>query len=429
MVTNQYKNPVKTDIRLVGGDMSYFSVNVDGVYMERQYLKDVEIPAQDSIFIFIKANINPSGINNPMLACDTLTFTTNGNKQNVELLAYGQDAHFILPNDTIRIPQEDGSVYEIPYRIVAEEGKEVTWKNDKPYVIYGHAVVDSDAKLIIEKGTRVHLHQGATLWIYVDGCLEVNGTKDEPVTFRGDRLEKGYENVHGQWNKIWICESDRDSKIDYAIIKNAFIGIHAETLEERKNNKLILTNSIIKTSQSGLLAQAYTIEASNNVFMDCKQFCAALTQGGDYTFVNNTLYNRYSNRRTDPALYLSNYYKYPNDDIGVSDFSGNFVNNIVSGSQDEEFRYSTPMKEAKFSASFENCLLKTDLKFLENSAITHTNTLLNINPEFEDEKEYKDLKLKSTSPCKNAGKSVPWLLTDIEGNLRNTSFPSIGAYE
>ena len=431
MVKNPYKTNVKTDIVLVGGGTSYFSINVDGVSMQ-QSLKEVEIPAQDSIFIFIKANINPNGVNNPMLACDTLRFTTNGNKQNVELLAYGQDAHFILPRDTLLIDNGDGTATMFPNcHSIAKEGQEVTWKNDKPYVIYGYTVVLPNSKLIIENGTRIHLHKDATLWVLMDGCLEVNGTKDEPVIFQGDRLEKQYEKGYGLWDRIWICESNKDSKINYAIIKNADIGIQAETLGKLgKSNKLILTNTIIKSAQIGLLAKTYTIEASNNVFMDCMQQCVALTQGGDYTFVNNTMYNRNSRKATVPTLFLSNYYNY-DDDKGntikiIGDFSGTFINNIVFGSIEKEFNYDY-VKAAKFSASLENCLLKTNSERLK-SPITHSNTLLNKDPEFENEKEY-NLNLKSTSPCKSAGKSIPWLLTDIDGNPRNASSPSIGAYE
>jgi hypothetical protein len=428
-VKNPYKTDIKTDIVLVGGATSYFSINVDGI--PAQQLKDVEIPAQDSIFIFIKANINPNGVDNPMLACDTLAFTTNGNRQNVELLAYGQDAHFILPVDSLIMEYGDGSKDIIPCNIVAGDGQDVAWKNDKPYVIYGYAFVSSNAKLTIEKGTRVYVHKGGILWVFIDGCLEVNGTKDEPVAFQGDRLESWYEKVHAQWDGIWLCESNRDSKINYAVIKNSSIGIQAESLEAKKNGKLILTNTVIQRAKVGLWAKTYTIEASNNVFTDCVQSCVALTQGGDYTFVNNTIYNLYTNRRKEPTLYISNYYTYSdekgNDYKIAEDFSATFINNIVSGISDIEFSYSQ-VKEKAFSAVFENCLLKTDAnKYLVNS-ITHTNTLLNKNPEFEDEKK-DNLKLKSSSPCKKAGKPIPWLQTDIEGNSRNSSSPSIGAYE
>ena len=419
-VRNPYKSDIKTDIVLAGGATSYFSINVDGV-SARQF-KDVEIPAQDSIFIFIKANINPNGVDNPMLVCDTIAFFTNGNRQNVELLAHGQDAYFIIPNDTLHIE----GAQDIPYRIVADEGQEVIWKNDKPYVIYGFAVVESNAKLTIEKGARICVHKGGILWVYVDGCLEVNGTKDEPVTFQGDRLDNWYDPDYKQWDRIWICESDKDSKINYAIIKNAAIGIQAETLEAKKNNKLTISNTIIKSCQIGLLSKTYTIEAYNNVFSNCENYCAALTQGGNYTFTNNTIYNQcvVKNRPT-PALFLSNYYAYSQTEIIFDNFSGAFVNNIISGKINDdngkEFDYDY-VKGAAFSASFENCLIRTKSERL-TAPISEANTLLNRNPDTDS-----NFKLKSTSPCIKAGKYVPWLMVDIENNARSNP-PSIGAYE
>ena len=430
-VKNPYRSNIKTDITLVGGTASYFSLNIDGV--PARQLKDVEIPAQDSIFIFIKANINPNGVNNPMLACDTIAFTTNGNRQNVELLAYGQDAHFITPNDTLFMVYEDGSMVLYHCNFVAIDGKEVTWKNDKPYVIYGYAFVGQDAKLTIEKGTRVYVHKGGMLWVW-NGCLEVNGTKDEPVTFQGDRLDKWYDKDYNQWDRIWICESGKDSKINYAVIQNAYIGIQAETIGEKKNNKLLLTNTIIKRSQkAGLLAKDYTIEASNNVFIEAMEHCVALVQGGDYTFTNNTLYNRYVNRRTTSSLYISNYYEYYDEKGKIfpvsNDFSGVFINNIIADVISRGFGFPRDYdKDKAFSVTFENCLIQMDSTRLE-SPVTHTNTIFNKDPEFGNVEDYKDLSLKSSSPCKNAGKAVSWLLTDIEGNSRNASYPSIGAYE
>ena len=86
-----------------------------------------------------------------MLVSDSILFHTNGNKQHVALLAYGQDAHFIIADKWL------GNY--INYKVVAGEGETVTWTNDKPYVIYGYAVVDSVGKLNIEEGTKIYFHK------------------------------------------------------------------------------------------------------------------------------------------------------------------------------------------------------------------------------------------------------------------------------
>ena len=412
VVKNPYSGDLKTDIYLVGSDNSYFSININGV--SAKSLTDVKVPANDSVFIFIKVILNPNQVNNPILATDTIRFITNGNKQNVELLAYGQDAHFIIADRTI------GS---IKYKIVANEGENVTWTNDKPYVIYGYAVVDSVGKLTIEPGTKIYIHKKGGLWVYKGGCLNVNGTLEQPVVFQGDRLESFFQDDYEQWDRIWINEGSQDNIINYAIIQNAFIGIQAEVLDNDMGNKLILKNSIIKKSSGiGFLAKQYTVEAYNNVITDCGQHCIALLQGGDYKFINNTIHNAYSlETRNTPSVFFANYYVYDNT-MYLSDFQCDFVNNILWGNNSREFSCDYD-KSAKFKATIKNCLFKIDTTYSEY----FTSVITNKNPLFKDATNY-DFQLQSSSPCKGAGITTTSVSTDIKGTTRNSP-PSIGAYE
>ena len=415
-VYNPHKNTIKTNIALVGGSTSSFSVNVDGV--SGTSFTDVEIPAKDSIFIFVKANINPNNSNGPILHVDELSFFTNGNRQKVELLACAEDAKFIIA---------DRQVGSIQYKIVAGENKTVTWYKDTAYVIYGYAVIDSTAKLIIEAGTQIYIHKGGGLWVYVDGCLEVNGTKDEPVVFQGDRRSSAPKYDYAQWDRIWINEGSRDNKINYAIIKNAYIGIQAEIWHQDMGNKLILSNSIIKCSEGiGFLARSYHVEAYNNVISDCGNYCLALTQGGNYSFINNTFYNQYAYSRSTSAVFFSDYYDPGGDnEIIVGDFNCNFINNIVYGNSTKEFTYAHKYpKITTFSTQIENCLIRTETKYL--SGLTYSDCILNENPLVNNIKEY-DFSLQNDSPCKGKGKSTS-VTEDITGISRNNP-PSIGAYE
>ena len=60
-VYNPSEEDIKVDVYLEGGDMSSFSINVNGVAGNQQ--RDVLIPAQDSIFVYAKVTINPGNQN------------------------------------------------------------------------------------------------------------------------------------------------------------------------------------------------------------------------------------------------------------------------------------------------------------------------------------------------------------------------------
>ena len=91
---------VKVDIALAGGKHSYYSINVDGV--PGTEFRNVEIPPHDSLFVFVKVNINPTDQNLPYLVTDSVMFYQKDIAQSVQLVAFGQDAHFIIPDHTTR---------------------------------------------------------------------------------------------------------------------------------------------------------------------------------------------------------------------------------------------------------------------------------------------------------------------------------------
>ncbi|HJN06985.1 MAG TPA: hypothetical protein QF480_10255, partial [Bacteroidales bacterium] len=164
------------------GEQSAYRINVDGVGANN--FTDIEISGGDSIYIFVRVTIDPKNINNPYVVEDDIHFLTNGNEQSVKLIAWGQDANYILADSYIEgLP---------PFKIVADSLEVVHWTNQKPYVIYGYAVIDSYGKLIIDEGARIYFHEGSGLWAYVDGVLNVDGTVENQVTFKGDRLEHEY---------------------------------------------------------------------------------------------------------------------------------------------------------------------------------------------------------------------------------------------
>jgi len=157
VINQTNENIVISSVRLAGGKQSGFRLNVNGEAASESY--NVPIPAQDSIFIFVEAILGKTGKNVPLVTEDSIIFLVNGIEQKVRLMAWGQD--FIL--------------------IKSEHIKTTVWNNERPYLIYNEAIVDSDQTLTIQQGTTVYFHKNAGL--KVKGTLRVAGTFSEPVEF------------------------------------------------------------------------------------------------------------------------------------------------------------------------------------------------------------------------------------------------------
>ncbi len=419
MVYNNNSQKIKiSSIYLAGGTASPYRLNVDGV--PGTQFSDVEIAAHDSIFIFIKVTIDPNHGTLPLLVSDSILFETNGNVQDVDLLTWGQDAHFIIADTySPNLP---------PYKIVAHEGENITWANDKPYVIYGYAVVDSTARLNIDPGVKIYVHSNGGLWVYKGGCIKVNGVLDQPVTFQGDRLEQYYQDVPGQWDRIWLNEGSVDNEINYAVIKNAFIGIQAEVLQSAMGNKLMLNNTIIKNSSGfDLLTRNYIITSENCLFGNSGNYNVALTQGGNYNFKHCTLANYWSfGVRQTPTLYFNNF---KTDNTGTiitpSDLNAYFGNCIVYGNNQDEIGMDQT-NGAVMNYKFENTVIKTTLN--TSDIAKYLNCIKNTDPGFAASAD-NNFQLTSGSPIINAGTPSILIPYDLLGKPRDDGFPDPGCYE
>lgn len=416
-------------IRLAGGTGSQFQINVDGEPFSE--VKDVEIKNGDSLFILVRVTVDPGSPNTPFIVTDSILFETNGNLQDVDLAAWGQNAHFYVGNRTL-----EGLSY--PYTLLAEEGQTVTWEDDKPYVIYGWGVVDSAAQLIIGPGVDIHFHQNSGLWVYKGGNIQVNGEKDSLVTFQGDRLESFFQDLPGQWDRIWINEGSQDNVFNYAVIKNGFIGLQAETLDESLGNTLILNNTVIQnTSRWGLFTIAYNVTSTNSLFVNCAENTVFATTGGVYDFRHCTFAN-YWNRsvRLDPSFTLSNNLVIPDGTGGtitlLGDLQAYFGNCIIYGDLEEELLFSEDEAVA-FDVTFDHCVLKTEFDLSDVNR--YLDCLQNQDPKFVDYSMY-DFHLDTLSPASDAAslEVINTSLYDVTLDLDQQSRiaddgPDVGAYE
>ncbi len=413
-----------SNILLAEGNQSQYRINIDGA--PAISLTNIEIPANDSIFIFIRVTVDPTSQNTPFILSDSIVFETNGNVQDVDLVAWGQDAHFIVGDQYL-----EG--LSSKYKIIANEGETVNWEDDKQYVIYGWAVVDSTGILNIGPGCNIHFHQNSGLWIYRGGSIHVNGEKEGVVTFQGDRLDLSYQDLPGQWDRIWINEGSENNEFNYAVIKNGFIGLQAETTREDMENVLIMNNTIIQNMELiGLFSIAYRVLSTNSVYGNCGENTLVIVQGGAYDFRQCTFANYWSRTiRQGPSFILSNNQE-TNDTLRVGDLNAYFGNCIIYGINDEEMILSNA-DSADFNYQFDHCILKTEMDI--SNTETYINCLQNEDPLFVDYTNH-NFRIDTLSPAIDIGSpdvissSQVNIEIDLDGNSRIADEgPDIGAYE
>jgi hypothetical protein len=428
---NNQKINIKS-LFLNNGNSSAFTLNVDG--LPGKVFSDIEIDANDSIYIFIQVYVNPTNINSPLIISDKIVFQINDSEQSIYLEAWGQDAYYHFPTNAIQY--KDGF---LPYSIISNTNNSITtWNNDKPHVIYGWLVVDSTQTLIINQGVKVYMHQNASLWVYRYGTLKINGTKNNEVIFQGDRREIEYIDKPGQWDRILINEGSVNNSINYAIIKNGFIGIQASlypfynpntnsiSYDMMAQKKLSLTNSIIQnTNGVGLYAEAFNISGGNNVICNTQEYTLYLSLGGKYNFTHCTFANYWSqSQRSKSTLYINNF----SGSTGFDLDSCNFRNCIIDGSFSNEIDFNLS-NLANANYLFSNSLIKTT---------TNTNTpnfsqcRVNQSSAFINPSGY-DFKLSQGSSAINfnspsAISDALFYPFDINLNSRTVS-PDAGAYE
>ncbi len=436
-IYNNHSQPITiSKIHLANGSSSPFRINIDGT--SGTVMTDIEILANDSLYAFVQVTVDPTHQNNPLLITDEIIFETNGNVQSVYLTAIGQDVYLHKPDHfpTNGLP---------PYSIISCNGtRGAVWKNDKPHLIFGFAVVDSNCTLLMLPGTKVYLHKNAVLWVYRGGSLQVLGAHNSEVTFEGDRLEPEYKEIPGQWGYIWLMRGSIDNKIDWAKIKNGIIGIKVGDNSPYSQPFVIISNTIIKNEKAAAL---YTVNAHvfsyNCVYANSGQYVAALTFGGKYHFRHCTFANYWDSNpnnatgsatttpRSTPAVAFNDSYQDPNTGniTATSLDSALFENCIITGDITEELAFDKTPSNPIFSYYFDHCLIKTTA--IDVSDVSHyLNILQNSNPDFKDVNK-NDYNLNLTSPAKDAGNSSPLLFVpyDLNANQRNFGAPDLGAYE
>jgi len=404
MVHNQ--NPGKvvvSQIQLGGGAASMYRINIDG--KPAFDVQNIEIPGKDSIFVFVRVTVNPNDKTTPFIVSDSIIFTTNGNRQVVQLAACGQNADFNIEKTL--------------------KGNQV-WDSLKAHVIYGFLRIDTSASLTILPGTKVYFHKKSHLAVSYDASLIVNGEWDHPVTFQNDRLDPYYRDLPGQWDGIYLERGSKGNSLANVMIRNGNYGLVIDSLVAGSAPKLLLDGAIIQNMvYDGIYAYSTSINATNCVIGSCGGASLRIEKGGSYDFRQLTIGNFWSTSvRNWPALVISNFtYDSIGNKVPGDLVKAYFGNAIIYGSETEEIQPDS-VASAGFSYMFDHALLKTTLKTGNQNHFLECQ--VNKDPLFLDVQKY-DYMIDSTSPA--IGKGVPMgVIYDIRKVMRPAA-PALGAYE
>ncbi len=272
MIYNKNSEPLNIErIELASTGQTGFRMNVDGRKGER--FENVGIQGKDSMYVFVEVTVDPNGTNQPLLIQDSVLFTFNGNQQRVLLEAYGQDVNL--------------------YKQGVEFSEDILLSADRPYLIYNQMVIAPDVTVNIAEGATFYMHDKAN--IIVRGTMVAKGSRKQPITFRGDRLDKiiedlPYDRAPAQWGGIFFEPNSYNNEMDWVNVRNGKTGITCLTANP-ETPKLSLTNSLVTNMDGNVLtARNCDIKVINTELSNARDTLVVL-KGGKYSFTHSTLAN------------------------------------------------------------------------------------------------------------------------------------------
>jgi len=436
-------------IRLGDGESSNYRLNVDGI--PGRSFENINVLAKDSIFIFIETTVDASNtVNNSILYTDQILFDTGTNEQKVELVTLVKDAVFLFPEQF-----GDGTTETLNLGMDSEGGdiliegfflddSELTFTNEKPYVIYGYAAVPPGKTLNVEAGARIHFHANSGILVANTGSMKVHGEAsadpellENEVIFEGDRLEPAFSNVPGQWGAIWLTNGSTNNEFNYTTIKNGTVGLLMDNNDGDRTLTLINVQ-IYNSANVGLLIRTGDVYGENVVINNSGQTSLSCSFGGRYNFNHCTFANYWTQGfRSFTAIQIDNIFPVSETETLTANLiEANFTNCIIYGNEQREF---TLIKDASadFNFSFKNCLIRFDdpqgqfnddpLYDFTNQSL-YPNTVISEDPVFQDT-ENNNLNIEAgTSGAEGIGAPNIDPAVDLNGTPR-VNPPDAGAFE
>lgn len=415
-------NDMKVNISSIvigGGNASFFRVNVNGE--PAVSYANVELRARDSLWVFAEVTVDPMDSNNPFLVKDSLVCITNGNLQKVIFEAFGQDVYF-------HKPLLGATNYDIPCNEV--------WKSDKPHLVFGTAVIDSNCSLEIEAGTRVYFHYAGALKAMKGASLKVRGELDNQVYFEGDRRESWYQSVAGQWEGVVLNEGSLDNELNFLQIKNARNGVSCQGDGNANDYSLVMNNCrVLNCSSNGIRLNSTTMQTNNLLVANCAGHELLIEKGGSYEFNHGTFANYVNaaqgNANSGNSVLVKNWILLDGAKETGDILQCDFNNCIISGITNNELELKDD--GGVFNYQFTNCLITSSGG--SNDGENFIANVFNADPSFQDV-SVADFQLKANSGAVDVGslnfvlERLPYLGMDLKGDIRTgEGSPDAGSYE
>ena len=391
------KGMMISKVGLSGPAAGMFRLNVDG-FSGREF-SNVEIRANDSIFIFVEATLPANERDVPVVVEASLDFMTNGVQRSLPLTAQGRD-----------VTRLRGVTIDTDTRLEA----------GKPYQVFDSLVVAPGATLTVAPGAEFMFHDGAMM--VVRGTLKAVGEQGREITFAGDRTgnvaaDISFDIMSRQWTGIFFTPTSADNELSYAHVCNTWQGV---TVMEAP---LRMVNTRLRNS-GGSVLEAYDarIEAIGCEMAEAADSPVYLS-GGEHRFEHCTLSNYYLFvAPSQPIVTLDHFDEDTDNGSGAPYLKAQFTNTIIYG-------LGPDLSHGDFTGLpvvIESCLLKSDGSDDDN----FINCLWNADPLFNTVRdEYIfDYTLKPESEAIGAA-TAPTSADAAIDRLGTPRRGTIGAYE
>lgn len=412
-VYNKSGDGLRCGVSLEKGNASAFRVNIDGIYLGESndwQTSDIELRNKDSVRIYVEATLPDAIGQDPQKTDDNIVFTLqSGVTQKVNLNAWAWNAKLVKG---------------------LEISKDTTIQSNTPIIIYNGLKVDSGAVLNIGPGTTLYFHNDAGIDVY--GSLRCNGTAENNVVLRGDRIDRmfdylPYDRTPGQWQGVRFYPSSYGNELYHTDIHSSFNGIVADSSDISKK-KLILNYCTIHNCQgNGLEANNINASILNSQITNTLGDCVSIT-GGDIDIKSSTIAQFYPfDGMRGMALYAilnKNFKKL------------NVTNSLITGYADDVV--SIAKEDSTLDWVFSHCIIRT-LKPTDDDSTRMVNVI------FEDAKDttsmgvknfvnidtdnlYYDFHLSDKSVAIDNADPATSPMDDHDGIKRDEK-PDIGAFE